>query len=340
MLSYLTKIKLPPGVHPIVIKQPILHSFGVSTYTNPIFTLNCLTSDMEAFEVSTITNNYLDNIHTDRAQFRVATSCTANCSLTSYNRRDFYKITLTMGGNSQLYYANRGIEINRPALVFTNPQVPYSWEGDHNNGIGYFCVFTNQFLHDNNRMESLDESNLFKPGGNPVYFLSDEQATYIHGIFNRILQEVETEYIYKYDLIRNHLNLLIHEAIKMQPAVGYFTPQNAASRIAKLFTTLLDKQFPVDSPQYSLGLKKASDYADKLAIHVNHLNAAVREVTGKSTTAHINERVLTEARSLLTHTDWSIADIARSLGFDYASYFNNFFKKHTGHTPLTLRKTL
>jgi AraC-like DNA-binding protein len=33
-------------------------------------------------------------------------------------------------------------------------------------------------------------------------------------------------------------------------------------------------------------------------------------------------------------------NIARSLGFDYASYFNNFFKKHTGLTPMALRKTL
>jgi AraC-like DNA-binding protein len=103
---------------------------------------------------------------------------------------------------------------------------------------------------------------------------------------------------------------------------------------------LLEKQFPVDSPRYTLVLKKASDFADKLSVHVNHLNAAVREITGKSTTAHINERILNEARSLLTHTSWSVAEIAFSLGFDYASYFNNFFKKHTGLTPMALRKPL
>lgn len=126
----------------------------------------------------------------------------------------------------------------------------------------------------------------------------------------------------------------------MQPAMAYFTPQKASLRIATLFLNLLEKQFPVDSQQYSLFLKKASDYADKLAVHVNHLNAAVQEITGRSTTAHINARILSEAKSLLTHTDWSIAEIASSLGFDYASYFNNFFKKHTGVTPMTLRKTL
>jgi len=55
---------------------------------------------------------------------------------------------------------------------------------------------------------------------------------------------------------------------------------------------------------------------------------------------HINERLLKEAQSLLLHTGWSVADIANSLGFEYASYFNNFFKKHAGITPLAFRKTL
>jgi len=287
-----------------------------------------------------ITNEYLENLSNEPGQFRVAPSCEGYCNLASFNRRDFYKITLTLHGKSQLMYANRGIEIDKPALVFTNPMVPYSWEGDHVGPDSYFCVFTNEFLQNGNRMESLEESNLFKAGGDPVYFLTDEQASYIGSVFKRMLQESETDYIYKYELIRNQLNLIIHEAIKMQPAVAFYNPQNAASRIAQLFLKLLEKQFPVDSPQYTLVLKKASDYADKLAVHVNHLNAAVREITGKSTTAHINDRILNEAKSLLTHTNWSVAQIARSLGFDYASYFNNFFKKHAGLTPMALRKTL
>ncbi len=281
-----------------------------------------------------------DTITSEAVQFRVSEICQSSCELSSYNRRDFYKITLWLGGSSQLNYAKRAINIDKPALVFTNPLVPYAWDCDHAHSSGYFCLFTDEFLQPGNRMESLEESTLFKPGGDPVYFLDEAQIEYIRGIFNRMLQEFDSEYTYRYELLRNHLNLIIHEAIKMQPAIAYFTPQNAASRIAKLFLSLLEKQFPVDSPRYMLALKKAGDYADKLSVHVNHLNAAVREITGRSTTTHINDRILAEAKSLLTHTDWSVAEIARSLGFDYASYFNNFFKKHTGLTPMALRKTL
>lgn len=274
----------------------------------------------------------------ETTQCRVAAIGENKCELASYNRRDFYKITLLITGSSQLLYANRGISIDKPALVFTNPLVPYAWEGTCQQQDGYFCVFTDSFLRTGNRMDPMHESSLFKPGGEPVYFLDDAQVQYITSVFCRMRQEIDSEYIYKYELIRSQVNLIMHEAIKMQPAVAYFTPPNAASRITKLFLTLLEKQFPVDLPQHPLQLKRASDYADQLAVHVNHLNAAVQEVTGQSTTAHINERILAEAKSLLVHTDWSVAEVAFSLGFEYASYFNNFFRKHTGTTPLTVRQ--
>jgi AraC family transcriptional activator of pobA len=276
------------------------------------------------------------------SQIRVATIHEGLCSLSSYNRRDYYKISLILQGNSELLYANRGIRIKGPALIFTNRLVPYSWDAD-NDGVepsGYFCVFTEEFLQTGGRMESLQESSLYKAGGEPVYFLDDMQVEYVTRIFAQMRKEIDSEYVHKYELLRSQLMLLIHETIKMQPAAAYFTPSNAAARIAKLFLNLLQDQFPVESPQHITKLKKASDYADKLAVHVNHLNAAVQDVTGKSTTTHINERILSEAKLLLTHTNWAVAQIALSLGFDYASYFNNFFKKHTGLTPLAFRKML
>ncbi len=101
---------------------------------------------------------------------------------------------------------------------------------------------------------------------------------------------------------------------------------------------LLDRQFPIDSPQTPLKLTSANDFALHLNVHVNHLNSAVRKITGKTTTAHITDKITQEAKALLLHTDWSVADVAFSLGFEYTTYFNNFFKKQTSRTPLSIRK--
>jgi AraC-like DNA-binding protein len=123
----------------------------------------------------------------------------------------------------------------------------------------------------------------------------------------------------------------------LQPSDTFEQPQNAASRLTSVFLELLERQFPIESPQQSLRLRTAQDYAASLNVHVNYLNRAVKSVTGKSTSNHISERITSEARAILQHTDWNISDIAYALGFEYPSYFNNFFKKITGTNPTNFR---
>jgi len=148
-----------------------------------------------------------------------------------------------------------------------------------------------------------------------------------------MILEQEAEYAFKDELIRNYISLIIHDALKMQPSENSTNRKNAAVRITSVFLELLERQFPVENMQRPLELRTAQDFAKYLSIHVNHLNSSVKEVTGKPTTAHITERIIAEAKALLQHTDWNISDIAYALGFEYPTYFNNFFKKKTGYIP-------
>jgi AraC-like DNA-binding protein len=113
---------------------------------------------------------------------------------------------------------------------------------------------------------------------------------------------------------------------------------NGSGRIASYFVELMDRQFPIDSPEHKLQLRTAKDYAQRLSVHINHLNRALKEVTGKTTTEHITERLIHESKILLKNSNWSISEIAYCLGFEYPEYFNNLFKKQTGITPNTFRK--
>ena len=252
----------------------------------------------------------------------------------------FLKISLITKCNTELTFKGRCLKVDKPALVFTNPAVSYVWKNaaGEDEAEGYFCVFTEDFLQSGRRERGAQHLSLFMARSNPVYFLNDTQVSYLRGVFTHMRAEIDEDYIYKYELILCQVDLIMHEAFKMQPAVACFASPNAAARITQRFFNLLNRQFPVDSPYQKLNLKKAGDYAGELAVHINHLNASVHEVTGKSTTMHINERLTAEAKSLLTYTDWSVADISESLGFEYASYFNDFFKKHAGLTPLRFKR--
>ncbi|TMI93733.1 MAG: helix-turn-helix domain-containing protein [Bacteroidetes bacterium] len=254
----------------------------------------------------------------------------------SYNRKDFYKICLNTGKNI-IHYADRSFETDGPVLFFGNPYIPYSWEIVSSTYTGYACLFTEDFLKFGDRTESLQQSPLFKLGGTPILELNNEQREFISTIFQKMIAEQETVYTFKDELIRNYIGLIIHEALKMQPLENYYNNKNAASRITNVFLELLERQFPIESIDHPLQLKTAQDFAKSLSVHVNYLNRSVKEVTGKPTTAHIAERIISEAKALLQHTDWNIADVAYALGFEYPTYFNNFFKRMTHTNPKSLR---
>lgn len=255
----------------------------------------------------------------------------------TYSRKDFFKICLTTG-SSKIHYADRSFETEGTILFFGNPHIPYSWETLSTTYVGYTCLFSEAFLKQAERFESLHQSPFFKIGGTPVLTISEEQRLFLNTLFQKMIEEQKSSYLYKDELIRNYINLIIHEAMKLQPSDNYHQNKNAAARITSVFLELMERQFPIETTDHQLQMKTAQDYAQQLNIHINHLNRAVKEITGKSTTTHITERIATEAKALLQHTDWNISEIAYALGFEYPTYFNNFFKRITGTNPRSLRE--
>jgi hypothetical protein len=114
------------------------------------------------------------------------------------------------------------------------------------------CVFTEEFIKATDRSESLQHSPLFQIGNKPIFQLSDEQAVYLTGIFDKILAEQSADYHFKNDLIHTYLQLLINEALRMQPTETFFQHKNTSSRITSLFLELLERLFPIESPQQAL----------------------------------------------------------------------------------------
>ncbi|MGE6398072.1 helix-turn-helix domain-containing protein [Chryseobacterium scophthalmum] len=255
-----------------------------------------------------------------------------------YSRKEFYKICLTTG-KSKIHYSDKSFEQEGTVLFFGNPHIPYSWETISTTYKGYTILFSEEFFKNSERSESLQQSSFFKIGGTPVLKITEEQRQFLNTIFQKMITEQESDYVYKDELIRNYISLIIHESLKLEPAEDFEQNKNAASRLSSVFLELLERQFPIETTDQSLQLKSAQDFAKNLNVHVNYLNRAVKEITGKSTTAHITERILTEAKALLQHTDWNISEIAFALGFDYPTYFNNFFKKQTGTNPKAFRLT-
>lgn len=114
----------------------------------------------------------------------------------------------------------------------------------------------------------------------------------------------------------------------------------------------LSENFPMLETQKSdlyadfrMSLKKNFDkehhvkfYADLLNVSASILNLAVKKTTSKTPKQLIDEHLVLEAQRLLCWSDISGKEMSWKLGFETDSYFNKFFKKHTGLTPKDFRR--
>lgn len=252
-----------------------------------------------------------------------------------YSKKEFFKISLIRGEHI-FHYAEKSLRVSGSTLMFFNPLVPYRVESICDKLTGYFCIFTPSFFR-GNLQSSLKYMPMFEAGGKPAYTLDEETDRRVSDIYERMILELNADYLHKYDLIRGFIIELSHYAHKLLPSEELYTPTNAKQRITSIFTELLDRQFPIEAQSYRLTLRSPGDFASQLGIHVNHLNSAVKHTTGRTTSNLIAERVVAEAKVLLKHTNLNVSEIGYCLGFEDPAHFNHFFKKLVQQSPSVFR---
>jgi AraC family transcriptional regulator, transcriptional activator of pobA len=254
----------------------------------------------------------------------------------TYSRKLYYKISLIKGKNL-VEYADKSVMIEQQGILFGTPKIPYKYSPQTSEQSGFFCVFTKDFFSKYKNGKTVDDFPIFQPNSDFVFQLNELQYEEIEAIYKKMDAELSSDYIFKYDLIRNYVLELIHIGQKLQPIKSIDNSFNAANRISSLFIELLERQFPIENTAQVIQLKSPVDFAKTLGVHINHLNKVLKETTERSTTEIINGRINEEAKILLKQTQWNISEIAYSLGFDEVAHFSNFFKKHTSVSPLKFR---
>ncbi|MCW3463149.1 helix-turn-helix domain-containing protein [Chitinophaga nivalis] len=277
-----------------------------------------------------------DNIRKEVGHFNVFKVSDMQSRCSSFGRKEFYTIILVKG-RCKYHYAEQTVTVEDNTLVFCTPDVPYELEPVTMKKSGMLCIFTADFFSRYGGIQ-LQEYPVFSAGAQSFYKLTPARQQEVVRIFHKMFAEISTDYLYKYDVLRNCVLDLVHEASKLQPEVSLLQHSNAAARIAAMFTELLERQFPVASLSQQIALRTPGDFAEALSIHVNHLNKALKEITGKTTSALIAERIIQEARLLLKRTQWNVSEIANCLGFEELPHFIHFFRKNVQMTPAAYRK--
>lgn len=164
-------------------------------------------------------------------------------------------------------------------------------------------------------------------------FLTDISKTRIQScqtLFNTIERELHDIEPGAETVLQHYISLLLIE-IWRAAAQPLTSPNPQPHRIADSFLNLVELHL---QSHWTI-----AEYARRIGVSRDRLNVAVRKATGVSPNAHIQQRLIEEAKSLLVSSALQVAEIGYKLGFSDAAYFNRFFQRHTQMPPGQFRRT-
>ena len=150
-------------------------------------------------------------------------------------------------------------------------------------------------------------------------------------LLDALQREARMERPYLEDALTGHVALLSVWLRRQMASDTYLQHRkSAAEALTERYATLIVQDFRSG--------QTVADFAGRLGVTPTHLTRACRAACGKTAAQMLTERVVWEARKMLTHDRAPIRDIARSLGFSSAGYFTRFMQQHTGKAPSALRR--
>ena len=164
--------------------------------------------------------------------------------------------------------------------------------------------------------------------------LDAQKGKKLFPILANMLQEYTTQQEGYQDVIKANLGIFFIELVRQRqdrkntPNSDSLYTQDRIEELMGLLETHL--------AQY----KKVSDYAALLNLSAYQLNAITKAALGKTCSALIDEQIILESKRYLLSTANQVSQVAYHLGYEDASYFTRFFKKHTGYTPEAFRQHL
>jgi AraC family transcriptional regulator, transcriptional activator of pobA len=255
-------------------------------------------------------------------------------------RKDFYFIGLVTDlGNTEITYDNtkeKMIETDgRPSLlnsflVFQSPNLMYSFMRD-NRANGYLIYFKKDcFSFFKPEFET--EFPFFDILHTNFFRLNGLQYTDFAPHFEDVFTAYETGSDNLHMVASIKLLALLYQlknftVLFNQLEQGFTTPQQ-----------LLLKKFVQLVNNYYLDKRTIEEYADLLSVTPNHLSQSVKTASGKNALSFINERIITEVKTIIQFTNLDMAEIAYQMNFSDPANFGKFFKKHADVTPLEFRK--
>ena len=240
------------------------------------------------------------------------------------HKHDFYLLLLFTKGHGNHFIDFTSYPIKPGTVFMLSPGQVHSWElSDDIDGYVFFhsTAFYNEgYTHEQIRNYPFFNS-IHKP---PFIALKKSQLPPIEHLFRKIFQEYKQQELLKFNKLHALVNILYIELSRLYTGQEKIEQEKYLDAVKK-FEALVDTHFKE--------IKSPAAYASLLHITERHLNRITKACLNKTPTELISDRMLLEAKRMLIHSSYSIAEVAEELGYLDSSYFSRLFKKRTKLSP-------
>lgn len=242
------------------------------------------------------------------------------------HRHHFYTFILVTGGGGKHAIDFKEYELRRGRLFLIAPGQVHAWL-NLDKVKGFVVLFNDAFMALSKGRKLMSSWPLFRAHQSSMVSLGAEAEK----IWTKELLSLEEEVLNQDEFTKDAIFyaisslLVLASRLYKKPALN----TGVGSNFLFSFQELIE--------QHYLTLKTPKEYAVRMNITPNYLNALCKKLSGRSAGEFIRQRILLEGKRYLAHTGLSIAEIAFKLGFEDNSYFGRFFKRYTSMTPQAFR---
>ena len=149
-------------------------------------------------------------------------------------------------------------------------------------------------------------------------------------ILNEMIKEFDNYFFLRSEVLSGLLKLFL---AYLERQSGSECQKFVRSREVELVTNFYSKL-----EKHFLTRMTVNQYANELKVSAGHLSDVVKRISGFSASYHIQQRMILEAKRLITYSDANMKEVAYKLGFDNTFHFSKFFKKVAGVNFTEFRK--
>lgn len=231
-------------------------------------------------------------------------------------------------------------DIDPNSIIIVGPETVISLDNYGCKDFDCSALFiSTEFMRDVNFDLNVINYHSMKETNSPVHHFTDDEIKLIGNYLQLLHQTASSdgESVYVKSIARNLVAALVYQLLdiimRRKNLDDKDTPgiRSRKSHYVREFMQAVSQHY---KKERSVGF-----YADKLYISPKYLSLLIKEATGRSASAWIDDYVMLEAKNLLRFSGKNIQQIAYELNFTNQSSFGKYFKNLSGMSPSEFQRS-